>query len=202
MKVSELKYERLSIEKFAAEIQKIIAQVKNASSAQEVMDARNRCNDLYIRLETAQALSYMRYSINTADEFYLAEKDYYDEVGPQAQNYMLEYTKAMLETPFRREMEESGRIIPLVFRSFEVELKSMSPEIVPDLVEEKMPDRPKTLLDEKNIRLQMWKKRRQLVLTLTVPMEKYQDITNDLCRVISLVPACIRKNEKEIEKYV
>ena len=71
-----------------------------------------------------------------------------------------------------------------------------------DGVEEKMPDRPKTLLDEKNIRLQMWKKRRQLVLTLTVPMEKYQDITNDLCRVISLVPACIRKNEKEIEKYV
>ena len=69
-------------------------------------------------------------------------------------------------------------------------------------MEEKMPDRPKTLLDEKNIRLQMWKKRRQLVLTLTVPMEKYQDITNDLCRVISLVPACIRKNEKEIEKYV
>ena len=102
MKVSELKYERLSIEEFAAEIQKIIAQVKNASSAQEVMDARNRCNDLYIRLETAQALSYMRYSINTADEFYLAEKDYYDEVGPQAQNYMLEYTEAMLETPLRR----------------------------------------------------------------------------------------------------
>ncbi|MGM9578356.1 MAG: M3 family oligoendopeptidase [Evtepia sp.] len=136
MKVSELKYERLSIEEFAAEIQKIIAQVKNASSAQEVLDARNRCNDLYIRLETAQALSYMRYSINTADEFYLAEKDYYDEVGPQAQNYMLEYTKAMLETPFRRELEESGQIIPLVFRSFEVELKSMSPEIVPDLVEE------------------------------------------------------------------
>ena len=136
MKVSELKYERLSIEEFAAEIQKIIAQVKNASSAQEVLEARNRCNDLYIRLETAQALSYMRYSINTADEFYLAEKDYYDEVGPQAQNYMLEYTKAMLETPFRRELEESGRIIPLVFRSFEVELKSMSPEIVPDLVEE------------------------------------------------------------------
>lgn len=38
MKVSELKYERLSIEEFAAEIQKIIAQVKNASSAQEVSE--------------------------------------------------------------------------------------------------------------------------------------------------------------------
>ena len=65
-----------------------------------------------VRLETAQALSYMRYSINTADEFYLAEKDYYDETGPQAQNLMLEYTKAMLASPFRKELEESGEIIP------------------------------------------------------------------------------------------
>ena len=136
MKVSELEYKRLSLEEFAAEIQEIIAQVKEAASAQEVMAARNRCNDLYIRLETAQALSYMRYSINTADEFYLAEKDYYDEIGPQAQNYLLEYTRAMLEPPFRKELEESGEIIPLVFRSFEVELKSMSPEIIEDMVEE------------------------------------------------------------------
>ena len=136
MKVSELKYERLTLEAFAQEIQDIIAQVKNAASAHEVMAARNRCNDLYIRLETAQALSYMRYSINTADEFYLAEKDYYDEMGPQAQNYLQEYTKAMLATPFRKELEESGQIIPLVFRSFEVELKSMSPEIIEDMIEE------------------------------------------------------------------
>ena len=136
MKVSELAYQRLSLEEFAAEIQEIIAQVKGAASAQEVMAARNRFNDLYIRLETAQALSYMRYSINTADEFYLAEKDYYDEMGPQAQNYLLEYTRAMLETPFRKELEESGQIIPLVFRSFEVELKSMSPEIIEDMIEE------------------------------------------------------------------
>mgnify|MGYP004720322993 CR=1 FL=1 len=136
MKVSELPYQRLTLEAFSAEIQEIIAQVKAAASAQEVMAARDRCNALYIRLETAQALSYMRYSINTADAFYLAEKDYYDEMGPQAQNYLLEYTRAMLETPFRKELEESGALIPLVFRSFEVELKSMSPEIIEDMIEE------------------------------------------------------------------
>lgn len=136
MKVSELKYERLTLETFAEEIQSIIEDVKKAASAHEVMAARNRCNDLYIRLETAQALSYMRYSINTADEFYLAEKDYYDEMGPQAQNYLLEYTKAMLANPFRKELEESGQIIPLVFRSCEVELKAMSPEIIEDMIEE------------------------------------------------------------------
>lgn len=135
-KVSQLPYTRLPLEEFAQEAQQIIDQVKGASSAQEVLAARDRCNKLVIRLETAQALSYMRYSINTADEFYLAEKDYYDEMGPQAQNYLLEYTRAMLASPFRKELEALGEIIPLVFRSFEVELKSMSPEIIEDMVEE------------------------------------------------------------------
>ena len=77
-KVSELEYTRLPIEDFGKEATAIIEQVKNAASAQEVLAARDKCNDLIIRWETAEALSYMRYSINTADAFYLAEKEYYD----------------------------------------------------------------------------------------------------------------------------
>ena len=134
--VSALPYTRVTIENFGQKIQAVIDQVKGAASPQEVLAARDACNQLVIQWQTAEALSYMRYSINTADPFYLGEKEYYDEVGPQAQNYLLEYTKAMLATPFRRELEESGQIIPLVFRSFEVELKAFSPEIVEDLVEE------------------------------------------------------------------
>ena len=42
----------------------------------------------------------------------------------------------MLATPFRKELEEQGEIIPLVFRSFEVELKAMSPEIIEDMIAE------------------------------------------------------------------
>ena len=75
-KVSELKYERLSMEEFAQEIKEVIHQVKTADSARAVLAARDRCNQLMIRWETAQALSYMRYSNNTADAFYLAEKEY------------------------------------------------------------------------------------------------------------------------------
>lgn len=134
--VSALPYTRMSIEDFGRQIQAVIQQVKEAASPQEVLAARDKCNQLVIQWQTAEALSYMRYSINTADPFYLGEKDYYDQVGPQAQNYLLEYTRAMLATPFRRELEESGQIIPLVFRSFEVELKAFSPEIVEDMVEE------------------------------------------------------------------
>lgn len=136
MKVSELKYERLTIEEFAAEMKEIIRQVKEASSAQAVLEARERYKNLSIRLETAQALSYMRYSINTADEFYLAEKDYYDETGPQAQSLMQDYSRAMVNSPYRRELESSGKLLPLMYRSMEVDLKSMAPCIIQEMVEE------------------------------------------------------------------
>ena len=136
MKVSDLKYARLSIEEFAGEIKDIIRQVKEASSAQEVLEARERYKKLSIRLETAQALSYMRYSINTADEFYLAEKDYYDETGPQAQSLMQDYSRAMVNSPYRQELEVSGKLLPLMYRSMEVDLKSMAPCIIQEMVEE------------------------------------------------------------------
>ena len=135
-KVSELDYRRVTWEETAAEGQSIIDQVKGAQAAAQVLEARGRYVKLVKAYHTAAALSYMRYTINTADEFYLAEKDYYDEIGPKVQNLLLDYAKAMLETPYRRELEESGAVIPLVFRAFEVEVKALSPEIIEDMVEE------------------------------------------------------------------
>lgn len=136
MKVSELEYKRVTWEDFSAEAESIIKEVKEARNAAEVMEARNRYVALITNYHTAAALSYMRYTINTVDEFYLEEKDYYDEIGPKVQGLMLAYAKAMLQTPFRQELEESGAIIPLVFRSFELDTKSISPEIVEDMIEE------------------------------------------------------------------
>jgi M3 family oligoendopeptidase len=134
VKVSELKYERMTLESFTESINKIIDQIKNAKSADEVLKQR----ELYVKLAkdfvTAESLSYMRYTINTVDEFYLAEKNYYDEITPKVQNYMLDYANAMLESPFRTEIERE--LNPLLFRTYELQKKSMSPDIVEEMVEE------------------------------------------------------------------
>lgn len=136
MKVSELKYERVTLEEFSEKAQWVIEKVKTADSAEDVLEAREAYLKLVLRYQTAAALSYMRYTINTEDAFYVTEKDYYDEAGPQIQNWMLQYVIAVLKTPYRRELEESGRIIPLVFSSFEVEKKAVSPAIIEDMIEE------------------------------------------------------------------
>ncbi len=136
MKVSEQKYVRMTWEEISEEAEDFIEKLKQANSAEAVMVQRGRYVALMERYRTATALSYMRYTLNTEDAFYLAEKEYYDEIDPRVQSLLLDYTKSLLASPYRAELEASGQLIPLVFESMEVELKAMSPEIVDDMIAE------------------------------------------------------------------
>lgn len=134
MKVSELKYDRVTIEYMKEEVEAVIAQINTASSVDEVLEARKRYNKLSEEYSTATALSYMRYTINTVDEFYLKEKDYYDEIGPEVANLDLAYNTALMNSKFLPQLKEM--LNPLLFRSLENSIKSMSPIIVEDMIEE------------------------------------------------------------------
>jgi oligoendopeptidase F len=134
MKVSELPYRRVTIEEVTSVMEEVIARIRNAASADEILAAREEEQKLMLEYQTNTALAYMRYSINTVDEFYVAENEYYDEIGPAVQNYSVQYASALLDSPFRAELEE--KLSPVLFRAMEVERKSMSPEIVEDMVEE------------------------------------------------------------------
>ena len=134
MKVSELPYRRVTIEEAAAVMEDVIRRVREADSVEAVLAAREDYLKILRDFMTAGSLSYMRYSINTVDEFYVAEKEYYDENGPKFDNYTVSFAAALLDSPFRAELEE--RLSPVLFRSMEVARKAMSEEIIPDLIEE------------------------------------------------------------------
>ena len=134
MKVSELEYRRVTIEYMRDEVAEIVAQIEHAQSVEDVLEARKRYIALCEEYSTASALSYMRYTINTVDAFYLAEKDYYDEISPEAANLDLSYNTALMNSKYRQELEQ--RLSPLLFRSIENSMKAMSPVIIEDMVEE------------------------------------------------------------------
>ena len=112
----------------------VIERVRGARNVEEILEARAEYLSLKTEYDTAQSLSYMRYTINTVDPFYLAEKDYYDEIGPEIENLDLQYASAVLDSPFRAELEQA--LSPILLRSMELQRRSMSPEIVDDMVEE------------------------------------------------------------------
>ena len=134
MKVKDMPYEHLTIEEIRQEARAIIDEVKNAKCHNCVLRARDRMHKLMIRYQSNASLCYIRYSCNTADEYYSKENDYFDEIGPEVQSLLVEYGSALLQSPFRAELEKA--LSPVYFRYLEVQSKAMSPIIVEDMIEE------------------------------------------------------------------
>ena len=134
MKVSELPYRRVTLEEVKQVMEDVIARIRGAKSVEEILAAREDYLAAELEYYTNVSLAYMRYTINTVDEFYVAENEYYDEIGPTVQNYAVEYASALLDSPFRAELEEA--LSPVLFQSMEVSRKAMSPAIIEDMVEE------------------------------------------------------------------
>ena len=57
MKVSELPYQRVTIEELEASVQEILSAIENARSVEDVLEARKAYNELSKRYSTASALS-------------------------------------------------------------------------------------------------------------------------------------------------
>jgi len=135
-KVSELKYIRYDIEQGKQVCEQVKTAIKEAKTAQEVVDARKTLLAEYEKFATMGSLSYTRYTLNTIDEFYLAEKEYFDEITPIMQNYMAEISALMLDSPFRKEIEEKKLIPATSYPCYECARKSVSEKIIPEMQEE------------------------------------------------------------------
>lgn len=131
MKVSEIPYERYTVEQAKQAAQGIIERIKNARTAEEIKAARDDFNALSEQIETASSLANCRFTLNTRDEFYNAEMDYYDSAAPLFAKIQNEYERAMLSSPLRAEAEKL--INPRVFKAFEISQKTFSDDVIEDL---------------------------------------------------------------------
>ena len=77
---------------------------------------------------TQANLVYIRASIDTNDEFYQKERDYFDEVSPQAEEIVSEYYKELVKSPFRAQLEEKWGT--QLFALAENQIKGFSPEVI------------------------------------------------------------------------
>lgn len=134
MKVSEMPYKRITVEEYKEQAEKIIEKIKAANSAEDLKTARDEYNKISEEVDTAASLANCRFTLNTRDEFYNAEMDYYDNAMPLFSEIENEYKKAMLESPYRAEAEKL--INSRVFKGFEMSLKTFSPEVIEDLQQE------------------------------------------------------------------
>lgn len=82
----------------------------------------------------SMTIAEIRHDGNTADPFYAAEKDYYDETAPMLSSLATDYQRALYESPYRSFMEEKiGRV---AFATMDNAIKSMDESIIGLMQEE------------------------------------------------------------------
>ena len=134
MKFSEMPYKRPDPEEIKKGFQDFTARLKNASSYEEAKATFLAYEDWYKIADTTATLAYVRQSIDTRDEFYSQEKDFWDEIGPEIEEVEQEWIETLLQSPFRKDFERDYG--ELLFLNAEIERKTFSPEIVEDMQKE------------------------------------------------------------------
>ena len=134
MKFSELPYSRPDMEALAAATTQTLEAMKAAPNAAGQIAAYDAYEKKMQTAGTMQQIAYIRHTINTKDEFYNAENDYMDEIGPKLQELTHRVNTALLESPYRAELERHYGA--LMFKNLEIAARSFSPAIVELMQEE------------------------------------------------------------------
>lgn len=134
MKFSQMPYERPDIEAVKKQMTEAVKALKTAKSYEEAKQVFLKVEENSKHISTARTLASIRHSINTKDEFYDNEEKFWNIAGPELQEYSQKWTMAMLNSPYRADF--SAEYGDLMFINAEMELKTFSPEIIPELQKE------------------------------------------------------------------
>ncbi len=129
MKFSEMPYERVDMEKFKKKAQELMGRFDEAKSGKEQYAIKQELDKEKEHVTSMMTIASVRNSINVADEFYKAEKDYYDEQAPILTGIITAFNKKMFESPYRAYLEEKIGSVP--FKSIELSLRCFDEKIIP-----------------------------------------------------------------------
>ncbi len=134
MKFSEFKYERPNYEENKKEIGSLVQKINTSFNYKEQRANINELNEIRNNIQTMQTICSIRHSIDTEDEFYEKEKNYWDEYSPLYEEINSEFYKSVVESKFKQEIEKDfGQQFVKISQ---YSLKSFSKEIIKELQEE------------------------------------------------------------------
>lgn len=122
------------MEKLTEEIVKLQNIFDKAENSDQQFLCFQRMDTIQNYFSTMYSIANIRHSIDTRDEFYDQEINFYNENLPLLEKLFDTFYHALLISPFRNELEKKyGRYL---FDLLETKAKTFSPEIMEDLVEE------------------------------------------------------------------
>ena len=134
MKFTDFEYKRPDYETVVHQYEELVSRLSAAKDKEEFLTVFKDIDKLQCELETMSTLCSIRHSINTADEFYDKENDFWDEHWPLINVYSNKIEKIMVACPFREELYSD--IPEVYFQLIDCSLRSFDEKIVPLLQQE------------------------------------------------------------------
>lgn len=134
MKFQNMPYERVDFEQVEKDMKQLMEEFEAAKSGEEQFAVHQKYYALTDRVSTLMTIAKIRFDVDTSDEFYDKEYQYYDEKEPVYGNLILEYQKKLYASPYRAYLEE--KIGPVAFKSMELAQKAMDEKLIPLMQEE------------------------------------------------------------------
>ena len=134
MKFADISYTRADFDAAARFYASAAERLSAAGSFEEAEAVFLEVEDFSAKFDTALTVANIRHDIDTRDEFYDAEVAYIDEHAPELEEYVQRWQDALLRTPYRAAFEEKYNRV--MFLNAEIDARTFSPEIVPELQRE------------------------------------------------------------------
>ena len=134
MKFTEMPYSRPDVQALMAKQRELKDRFVNASSAQEQIDIYTELEALQFDFYTSECIVYIRNSVNVNDEFYKAERAFFDEWMPKISEVSQEFSMAMLNSPFVA--ERRAELGDHFFSELESGLKTFNSSVIDLMAEE------------------------------------------------------------------
>ena len=134
MGFNEFSYKRPDYQEIKEKLINLITKIKEANCINDVKSTIDQVNSIRNNVVTMETIASIRNSINTEDEFYDKEREYWDEYEPLYNEIYTLFYKALISNKFRDKLEEEfGKQF---FSIAEYNLKAFAPEIIEDLQQE------------------------------------------------------------------
>ncbi len=134
LKFEEIPYQRPDMAELNTQVNELKEQFVQAQNEEQQLICFQKLDQIRNHFLTMYSLAAIRHTIDTKDQFYDQEIEFFNENVPGYEKLHNEFNQLMIHSEFRPELEQ--RIGQHYFNLIETEAKSFAPEIMPELVEE------------------------------------------------------------------
>ena len=134
MKFQDYKYERPDFQKMSEELESIKKQLKEAEDYEAFKEAFEKQDQMHADYTTMSSIASIRHSVDTRDEFYSQEDEFYNEHNPLLQKELSDVYKILQESPFAQELKKEYG--DTWFTKVEFALKAFDEKLIEDMQED------------------------------------------------------------------